>query len=331
MRFCWKALAIIPATLFPLYILAFSNEAAIPVPQPVQSDPEVVALGKALFSDPLFSQDNSLACASCHSLKTAGVDGLIHYRGLDQKFGDLNTPTVFNASLNTSQFWDGRAADLKAVIEDHLEDKTIFNNTWTVVIDRIKEDNDLKKQFSKAFSGKINSTTITAALVSYLNTLLTPDSPFDRYLNGDQSALSADALKGYQLFVQYGCITCHQGPNLGGNLYQRMGIYGDYFAKRGNLTQADLGRYNVTGKESDRYVFKVPGLRNVALTGPYLHDGQAATLEEVVALMGIYEVGQPIPNFDIPFIVKFLESLTAPSVSSEKTPNPEPSTTGQTP
>lgn len=311
-----STLGVLPALMLSTLLYAQGKEAIPPVPDLPNTSPAKIALGKKLFSDPLFSQDNSLACASCHSLKNAGVDGLTKYRGIDQKSGDLNTPTVLNAALNTRFFWDGRAADLNAVIEDHIQDKSIFNNTWPVIIDRIKDNSTLKKDFAAADINTIDANTIKGVLVDYLNTLLTPNSPFDRYLKGDKGALSPDAVKGYELFKQYGCVTCHQGPNLGGNLYQKMGIYSDYLAQKGKISQADLGRFNVTGKDKDRAVFMVPGLRNISLTGPYLHDGEAHTLEAVIELMGIYEVGQPIPPFDVPYIVKFLESLNGVDAST---------------
>ncbi len=287
---------------------AQQNQAILIVPNPPKLSPLKLKVGQELFNATLFSKNNNLSCNSCHNLNRAGTDNLPKYLGQNRKPGTLTTPTVLNASLNFRQFWDGRAKTMADVVDDHLKDPTVFANNWVDVVQRVKENPTLTASFKSAYSGNISTETIKDALTLFLETLLTPQSPFDRYLNGDKSALSNDALKGYELFKSYGCITCHQGPGVGGNLYQKFGIYKDYFAAGKSISKSDLGLYNITGKEEDKYVFKVPSLRNVAMT--YLHDGSAATLDEAITLMGIYQVGQPIQTYDIPFIVKFLESLT---------------------
>ncbi len=287
-----------------------------PIPTPVKYEPNKIAAGKALFNAPLFSSNNTISCNSCHILNRGGTDNLPTYVGINKQPGTLNTPTVLNASLNFRQFWNGRAKSLADVVEDHLLDPTVFDNNWNVVIQRIKEKPKLVALFKDAYQGEINENTIKDALSVYQHTLLTPNSALDRF-RVDKAAMSPDALKGYQLFKNYGCRTCHQGPGVGGNLYQKLGIYKDYFATKSKITKADLGLYNITGKEEDKYVFKVPSLRNVTLTAPYLHDGSAATLEEVIQIMGIYQVGQPIQPFDVPYIIKFLQSLSGKLPSDE--------------
>ncbi|MBS0289456.1 MAG: c-type cytochrome [Proteobacteria bacterium] len=291
-------------------MFAQQNKAILPIPYPPSDNQTKVNLGKILFKENLFSKNNTLSCNSCHMLNKGGDDNIPKYVGLDKKIGLINTPTILNASLNFRQFWDGRVKTLAAVIEDHLHDPTIFANNWETIINRINSDPKLYQAYQSAYNHAMSSTEIKEALTLYINTLLTPDSPFDRFLQGDKSALSEEAKKGFELFKSYGCITCHQGPGIGGNLYQKFGIYKDYFATKKTINKADFGLYNVTGKPEDKYVFVVPSLRNVALTAPYLHDGSAATLEEVIQLMGIYQVGQPIQKFDVPYIVKFLQSLT---------------------
>lgn len=286
------------------------NSAILPIPANKQSAPNEIQLGRILYNEKLFSKDNSLSCNSCHILKRGGADNLPKYIGLNKTVGLLNTPTVLNASLNFRQFWNGRAKTFGDVVTDHLQDPTVFDNSWQTVISRIKEKPELVTLFNEAYRRDISEHTIKKSLTAYLNTLSTPQSAFDRYLAGDPSALEVDAKKGYEKFISYGCITCHQGPGVGGNLYQKMGVYKDYFATKATITKADLGLYNVTKKEEDKYVFKVPSLRNVTLTAPYLHDGSAQTLEEVISLMGIYQVGQTVQPFDVPLIVKFLHSLT---------------------
>lgn len=285
-------------------------EPILPIPDPPKAKTEKVNLGKHLYEDTLFSKDQSLSCYSCHSLKKGGTDNLSKYIGMNKKEGLLNTPTVLNASLNFRQFWDGRAKTLNDVIEDHIADPTVFANQWPTIIQRIKENTYLTSLFKNIYNSPPTPENSKDALTTYLKNLVTPNSPFDRFLKGDKSAISEDAKKGYLLFKNHGCITCHQGPNVGGNLYQHFGIYKDYFTTRGNITKPDLGLYNVTGKEEDKFVFKVPSLRNIVYTGYYLHDGSIVSLTDTINLMAIYQIGEPIPNQEIALITKFLESLS---------------------
>ncbi|MGE3319949.1 MAG: cytochrome-c peroxidase [Candidatus Berkiella sp.] len=293
------------------HVFAQQSSAIMPIELPEQTDPAKVALGKKLFQDTLFSKNNTSSCASCHQLKNAGVDKLPRYIGINKASGPVNTPTVFNSSLNFQQFWDGRADTIADAINDHVKDKTIFDNNWPEIAKRISSNSSYKSDFNSIYSGNIDGTTISNALTVYIENLVTPNSSFDRYLKGEKSALSNDALKGYRLFRKYGCIACHQGPNIGGNLYQPLGIYKNYFADKGVIEKADYGLFNVTGKEEDKFVFKVPSLRNISLTGPYLHDGSVKTLPEVIQIMGVYQVGQPIRTDDANLIAQFLQSLTA--------------------
>lgn len=301
--------------LMPFSLLA-EQGAALPIPQKGDLNPDRVQLGRLLYQDPLFSQDNSLSCNSCHSLQKAGVDNLPRYIGMNKIVGTLNTPTVLNSKFNFRQFWDRRAENFTEVIDDHINDRTVFANDWETILQRINEKETYKKAFQKAYAQeKVTSDLAKDAISTFLDSLVTPDSPFDRYLNGDKAALSPDAIKGYELFQQYGCITCHEGINLGGNLFQRLGIYQEYYANR-TTVPSDYGLYNLTKKEEDKHVFKVPSLRNIELTGPYLHDGSVQTLEEMIEIMGVYQVGQPIPPFHVPYLVKFLQSLNG--VQAEK-------------
>lgn len=297
-------------TFYSLFIcltcFAISHEAVFPILEKKPDNPEKVSLGSQLFQDKLFAKDKNLSCASCHQLNKGGIEKLPTY---SEKPATLNTPTVFNSSLNLRQFWNARAKTLNEVIDDHLLDDTVFANSWGKVTQRLNESSTYPALFSASFQDGINANNVKEALTLYLQTLVTPSSPFDRYLQGDQKALSNEAKKGFQLFQQYGCISCHQGPNLGGNLMQRLGIYKNYFQGK-NIKRADLGYFNVTHQEQDKFVFKVPSLRNVAITSPYLHDGSIKDLDEVIKIMGIYQVGQPILAYDIPYLIKFLESLT---------------------
>lgn len=160
------------------------------------------------------------------------------------------------------------------------------------------------------YENGVTEDTIIDAIVAYESSLITPNAPFDRYLRGDQNALLPKAQEGYRLFKAYGCVSCHQGVNVGGNIFQKFGVLGDYFADRGNITEADYGRHNVTGQEADRFVFRVPSLRNVAETPPYFHDGSAETLEKAISVMVKYQLGRPIPAEDVQRIAEFLRSQT---------------------
>jgi cytochrome c peroxidase len=269
-----------------------------------------VLLGEKLFNDPQLSADGTISCASCHFLKSGGSDGRPVSIGMGGAKGDYNAPTVFNSVFNFRQFWDGRAADLVEQISGPLTSPVEMASSWVIAVRRVNENPAYRQAFREEYDNEINERTIADALARYETTLITPDAPFDRYLGGDDRAISADALEGYRRFSDYGCISCHQGINIGANFFQRFGVMGDYFADRGNVTKSDLGRYNVTGQDEDRYVFKVPSLRNVALTAPYFHDGSTANLDQAVEIMGRYQLGRTLTEEDRRYIVAFLESLT---------------------
>jgi cytochrome c peroxidase len=269
-----------------------------------------VLLGEKLFNDPGLSGDGTISCASCHILNRGGADNRKLSTGVANAIGEVNTPTVFNSVFGFRQFWDGRANDLAEQVAGPLLNPSEMASNWVIAIQRVKEKPDYREAFKREYDGEITEKTITDAIVRYEATLLTPNAPFDRFLKGDTAMISDTAKEGYRRFSDYGCVSCHQGINVGGNLFQRFGVMGDYFADRGNPAKVDQGRYNVTGNEEDRYVFKVPSLRNVALTAPYFHDGSAATLEQAVDIMGNYQLGRPLSDEDRRYIVAFLESLT---------------------
>lgn len=294
----------------PAHAKPLPNEPITPIPEPVISAPKQVELGRLLFHDVRLSQNNQLSCASCHSLKYGGADGQVVSTGVNGSKGLINSPSVFNSSLNFRQFWDGRADSLLSQIDGPISNPIEMNSSWPEVLSKLKQDSFYIEQFNHAFKTGLNIINIKAAIIAFEESLLTPDCRLDLYLKNEPEALTSEELKGYNLFKQYGCVSCHQGVAVGGNLYQRFGIMGDYFASRGNITPADLGRYQLTRNEQDKYVFKVPSLRNVALTAPYFHDGSTHALEEAVELMMLYQLGR-IPNKqDINKIVLFLKTLT---------------------
>jgi len=286
-------------------------EPLLPLPAVPDLPPERVALGEALFFDPILSGDNTVSCVSCHKLAAGGADDRAFSTGVNGAQGIVNAPTVFNASLNFAQFWDGRADSLEHQIDGPVTNPIEMDADWPGVLERLQAQPDYASRFEKAYPDGITADNVRDALASFERTLLTPDAPLDRYLLGDRDALNADQREGYQRFKQLGCASCHQGANVGGNLFQRFGVMVDYFAERGTASdKANLGRFNVTGDADDLHVFKVPGLRNVARTAPYFHDGSIDTLEEAVSIMGRVQLGQQLSDEDVRYIVAFLGSLS---------------------
>jgi len=282
-----------------------------PLPTPVFTERAKIELGKTFFNDPRLSGDSTVSCASCHDLRNGGDDGRRISIGIGDRQGSVNTPSVLNSALNFAQFWDGRARTLEEQIAMTVEAPAEMDGDWEQITVRFRGDRAIAERFRHVYADGVTRAGIVDALATYVRALITVGSPLDRYLEGDQEALGEEAKAGYQAFLQLGCVSCHQGRGLGGNLFQRFGVMGDYFANRTDLTVADLGRYNVTGRESDRHKFKVPSLRNVADTAPYFHDGSAATLTGAVTIMVQYQLGRPATDEQIAALVAFLQSLSA--------------------
>ena len=291
---------------------ARAAEPVRPIDPSVEADPAKVALGYALFHDARLSVDNTVSCASCHDLSTAGVDNHQYSHGVDDQVGGVNAPTVYNAVYNFVQFWDGRAKTLAdQAAGPPLNPIEMASESFDQIIAKLAADKDFAKAFNAVYPDGLTEANITDAIEEFERTLVTPDSRFDKWLRGDDSALKADELAGYELFKKYDCATCHAGPNLGGLSYELMGLRADYFADRGlEMTHEDNGRYKETQLERDRHRFKVPGLRNVEHTWPYYHDGTRVTLEEAVRDMGIYQSGVELTDIEIDNISDFLRTLT---------------------
>jgi cytochrome c peroxidase len=298
---------------------AHVNEPILPIKKPTGLDPRKVALGDDLFHDTRLSHDNTISCASCHNLAAGGVDLLPRSIGVDGRQGEINAPTVYNAALNFRQFWDGRAADLAEQIEGPIHNPVEMATNWQEALPKLAADEALKARFMALYGTPPTEASTIDAIVEFERSLITP-SRMDRWLMGDNNALTPEELQGYELFKQHGCIACHQGANVGGNLYQRFGVMRDYFAGRKHITHADLGRFNVTGREEDRYVFKVPSLRNVMLTPPYFHDASTESINEAVREMGRYQLGIDLPEKDVESIVHFLSALTGEQLAGQKPP-----------
>ncbi len=271
-----------------------------------QSTPAKIALGKKLYMESRLSHSGKISCNTCHNLQTYGVDNKPTSAGHEGQLGSRNSPTVYNAALHFTQFWDGRAKDVEEqALGPVMNPKEMAMSAEVDVEAVLKGDPRYQKEFAAAFPGDkepITFKNMGKAIGAFERTLLTP-SRFDKFLEGDANALSAQEYKGLQTFRDVGCVACHSGVAVGGQMFQKLGLVKPY------ATQ-DLGRYMVTKSESDKYFFKVPSLRNIEKTAPYFHDGSIATLEEAVKLMGEHQLGRALTEEQIKDIVAFLKSLT---------------------
>ncbi len=291
-----------------------AEEPIKPIPEEIGVNAENLTLGRALFSDPRLSKDNTVSCYSCHNLGSGGDDGREISIGVGGQPGLINTPTVFNSAFNFKQFWDGRANTVEDQIDVHVQSPTELGSLWPEVVSKLYQHESYPRRFKALYSDGITRENIKNALGEFIKSLTTPNSRFDQHLKGNDTALSTLEKRGYALFKSYGCVSCHQGANVGGNMFRVLGVVNDYFKKRGDLTDADLGRYNITGQAADRHSFKVPSLRMAALTSPYLHDGSAATLRDAVDVMFEFQLGREAPDEDKEVIVLFIKTLVGESM-----------------
>ena len=289
-----------------------AGEPVRPIAEPTNIDARKALLGYALYHDTRLSVDNTVSCASCHGLSTAGVDNKQYSEGVEGQKGGVNAPTTYNAVYNFVQFWDGRAGTLaEQAAGPPLNPVEMASTSFDEIVAKLEKDRAFAAAFEAVYPDGLNQTNITNAIEEFERTLVTPNSAFDKWLKGDDTALTEEELRGYELFKKYDCATCHVGANLGGESYELMGLRRHYFAERGlPLTEEDNGRYKQTMEERDRHRFKVPGLRNVELTWPYYHDGTRATLSEAVADMAIYQSGVELTEDENAAIVAFLRTLT---------------------
>ena len=279
-----------------------------PVEPPPVLDPDLVALGKTLFHDGRLSRDGKLSCATCHPLDNAGADGLEVSVGTDGLPGTRNAPTVFHAARNFVQFWDGRARTLEEQIDGPVHNPVEMAGDWPTIAGRLATDQLMRRAFRAAFGdSRIDAERIRGAIAAFERTLITTNSPFDRYLLGDTGAISARARAGYALFKDIGCASCHQGANVGGTMFQQLGVVVPFGTRA--AARADTGRHLLTGKPADRYVFRVPSLRLAVATEPYFHDGGMQTLEDAVAAMAWFQLGISLDADQIALIIEFLRTL----------------------
>ena len=322
--FCLAALAALGFTRFWPQPAAETTGAAVaaetvvlaepiqPIPLTLELDQDKVQLGDQLFHDPRLSADNTVSCATCHALDKGGTDRKPISIGMAGGNTGLNSPTVFNTGFMHRLNWDGSAESLEDQAKGPIASVGEMGGmTWQDVVRKVGKEEAYRNGFAQTYEDGITPENIRDAIAVFQRSLYTPNAPFDQYLRGQKDAISAEAKQGYDLFKSYGCVSCHQGMLVGGNMFQTLGIFGDYFADRGTpITKKDLGRYNVTNNELDKHVFKVPTLRNITLTSPYFHDGNPKTLDEAIKLMGKYQLGVDIPQEDVDLIMQFLQSLT---------------------
>jgi cytochrome c peroxidase len=268
-----------------------SEEPIDPVPGPPKIDPLKVKLGERLFGDPRLSHDNSRSCSSCHDLVTNGASTNSQDVGLDGSRLALNTPTLFNLALNFRFGWEGKIRTLEADAKASLENPQIMGTSISEVAKKLGADPSLRQEFGAVYGNGPDIANVVDAIVSFERTLATPDSPFDRWLGGDTAALSSDELEGYRVFKSLGCVSCHQGVNIGGNLFERHGIFHPLASPKPEI-------------------LRVPSLRNVATTPPYFHDGSAQTLDDAVRKMGLAQLNSTLTDQQVKSIVAYLQTLT---------------------
>lgn len=320
------ALTLSAATAFAASV---ADEPIKPIEPAKAANPAMVELGKKLYFDPRLSKSGFISCNSCHNLSMGGTDNLKTSIGHNWQKGPINAPTVLNSSLNLAQFWDGRALTLKDQAGGPIANPGEMASTHSLAISVLQSIPAYVAEYKAVFgSDKIDIDGVTKAIAAFEETLVTPNSRFDKWLKGDKKALTADEVAGYELFKDSGCTACHNGAAAGGNTFQKMGVVEPY-----KSSSPAEGRVAVTKEEADRFFFKVPTLRNVEMTYPYFHDGEAGTLAQAVDTMGRIQLGKSFTKEENAKIVAFLKSLTGDQPdfklpilppSTDATPQPQP-------
>jgi cytochrome c peroxidase len=290
--------------------LAESQEPLVPLPLHVAADPARVALGERLFHEVRLSGRNTIACATCHRLEHGGADGLPRAMAATGTSLLRNTPTIFNVAFNAAYNWDGGVRTLEAHAERVLLSPALMQTTWPALLAKLRAIPDYQVAFTALYPGGLTPAHVLDALATYERSLVTPNARFDRFLRNQPEALSPVERRGYDIFKAYGCVACHQGVNVGGSMFQKFGIFQEAPASHDPARPVDLGRFLLTQVLRDREVFRVPSLRNVALTAPYFHDGRAPTLEVAVTIMARVQLGRTLSQEDTHAIVQFLHTLT---------------------
>jgi cytochrome c peroxidase len=268
-----------------------AEEPITPIPEPPAVDPLKVKLGERLFVDPRLSHDNSRSCSSCHDISTNGASSKGQDVGRNGSSLPLNTLSIFNATLNFRFGWEGKIRSLEADAKAALENRQLMDTSISELVEKLGADPDMGREFVAAYGRGPDARNIPDALVSFERTLVTPGSRFDRWLAGDAAALSTEEQDGYKLFKSLGCVSCHQGVNIGGNLFARHGIFHPLASPKPE-------------------VLRVPSLRNVATTAPYFHDGSVQTLDDAVRKMGLAQLNSILTDQQVKAIVAYLGTLT---------------------
>ena len=284
-------------------LLAAAESPAIPA--------EKLELGKRLFHETALSAaPRKVSCATCHPLDHGGTTGTPPAEALAGEMEPYDIPTVFNVADQFAYFWNGRAPSLESVIQASVRAENVMDGSWDEILQTLAENPDYAARFERVYpEAGLTEATVEDALADFVRSLATPNAPFDRWLAGE--ALAGPAREGYELFKELGCVRCHQGAGVGGNLYAS---FGSYITARETIRNSDQGRFNVTNDEAHRYHFKVPSLRNVALTAPYFHDGSAPALGDAIRAMALHQSGQSLADSEVQSLVAFLESLTGSSL-----------------
>lgn len=288
---CFRPFAAPSQLPAPSHSSVGADEPITPIPAPPPIDPLKVRLGERLFNDAKLSRDNSRSCSSCHDLRANGASARGHDVGLDGEGLRLNTLSVFNATLNFRYGWEGKIRTLESEIRVSLENPRIMGSSLAEITAKLAVDPAMRSSFAAAYGHEVDPASIVDAIASFQLTLVTPGSKFDRWLAGDATALSADELEGYRLFKSLGCVSCHQGVNVGGNLFERHGIFHPLASP-------------------DPVILRVPSLRNVATTAPYFHDGSAPTLDDAVRKMAFAQLNATLTDTQARALVTYLQSLT---------------------
>ncbi len=284
-----------------------------PAPADNPTTPAKVELGKMLYHDPRLSASGTLSCASCHNTMLGGEDNRPNSVGINAQVGGRSAPTVWNAAFNTVQFWDGRAASLEAQAAGPVTNPIEMGmKSWDDVVARLKTIKGYEKPFNEAFNGgEISKDTATKAIAAYERTLITPNSPYDKYVKGDKSALTEQQVRGMEKFQQLGCAGCHSGPAFNGpGVFQKFPAFSNGVFNAKYHFNKDLGVAEVSKKAEDEHLFKVPTLRNIAYTAPYFHNGAARTLEEAVKVMGKLQLNKDLEDQEVKDIAAFLNGLS---------------------
>jgi cytochrome c peroxidase len=297
------------ATPFSSLTAEDGDNAFAPLPQSIDLDQRKVALGARLFRDKRVSGDGMVACVDCHAFDRGGANGLYRSDLPGRPPVAVNVPSIFNAAFAFRFGWSGKFEDIGQQLDAAMELKTAMRATWHGAATVLARDAEYVDAFAQIYPEGLTPLSLREALAVYSLSLITPNARFDRFLRGEIE-LSPSEQHGYDLFREYGCVSCHQGIDIGGNMLQRFGVMRNYFDDRGAVQPADRGLYAATGRDEDMYVFRVPSLRNVALTAPYFHDGSAESLEDAAQDMALYQLGRQLSSEQASGIAAFLRSLT---------------------